>query len=355
MISFTSTKKWPHVRRFFLVGWLMVALTSQVTAEVLRVLAWPGYADADLVQEFEQRTGARVEVTTIDTDEALWQKINHKQGQDFDVFAINTADLQRCIANAIVQPVNLAAVPNTARQLPRFRNVTTIAGLVHNGQVFGVPYTYAEMGLIYDRQQVSPAPDSITALWDTRWRGRVLLYNSGSHNFSLAAQALGNASPFRISAQQWPAAVDKLIELRRNALGFYSEPEESAEQFKNKKAAIMLANYGSQQVKLLKSAGVDVGYAIPKEGALAWLDVWAITRGSSKLALAHQWINYLLESAPGEALTSRQGLASTTSKPKYLSLTDRLIWLEPVEDIQRRSTLWERIYSGDRARQVLAP
>jgi putative spermidine/putrescine transport system substrate-binding protein len=356
MILLTSTlQKSSHWRRFCLVVLLVAAFSAHATAEVLRVLAWPGYADADLVQAFEQRTGARVEVTTIDTDEALWQKINHNKGQDFDVLAINTADLQRCIANGLVQPVNTAAVPNVARQLPRFRNVTAIAGLVHEGQVFGVPYTYAEMGLIYDRQQVSPAPDSITALWDSRWRGRVLLHNSGSHNFSLAAQALGNASPFKINPQQWPAAVDKLIDLRRNALGFYAQPEESAEQFKNRKAAIMLANYGSQQVKLLKSAGVDVGYAIPREGALAWLDVWAITRGTSQLGLAHQWINYLLEAAPGEALTSRQGLASTTSTSQYLKVADRLLWLEPVEDIQRRSALWERIYSGDRARQVLAP
>jgi len=175
------------------------------------------------------------------------------------------------------------------------------------------------------------------------------------HNFSLAVQSMGKRSPFRLDSADWGSTVQQLIALRRNALAFYTQPEDSVDMFRRKGAAVMLANYGSQQVKLLKKAGMDVGYVIPREGALAWLDVWAITRGSSKLALAHQWINYLLESAPGEALTSRQGLASTTSKPKYLSLTDRLIWLEPVEDVQRRSTLWERIYSGDRARQVLAP
>jgi putative spermidine/putrescine transport system substrate-binding protein len=166
---------------------------------------------------------------------------------------------------------------------------------------------------------------------------------------------MDNASPFRLAADQWPAAVDKLIALRRNALGFYTQPEESVELFNHKGAALMLANYGSQQVKLLQAAGADVGYAIPKEGALAWLDCWAITRKAKNVPLALSWINYLLEPAPGAALVERQGLANTLSASSTIRSQDRVIWLEPVEDSVRRAKLWERIYSGDRASQVLAP
>ncbi len=52
------------------------------------------------------------------------------------------------------------------------------------------------MGLIYNRRQFDAPPQSIAALWDARYRGKVLIYNSGSHNFSLAAQVLGKDSPF---------------------------------------------------------------------------------------------------------------------------------------------------------------
>jgi putative spermidine/putrescine transport system substrate-binding protein len=211
------------------------------------------------------------------------------------------------------------------------------------------------MGLIYDRQQVKTPPTSMAALWDPAYRGKVLLYNSSSHNFSLAAQSLGQTNPFRLSPGQWPAVVNQLIELRRNALGFYTEPDESASLFRKKNAALMLANYGSQQLQLLQSAGADVGYVIPKEGALAWLDTWAITRETPHVALAHAWINYLLEPQPSQALVSRKGLANTLVEPPYLRAGDRLIWLEPVEDAERRQQLWERIYSGDRASRVLAP
>jgi putative spermidine/putrescine transport system substrate-binding protein len=321
----------------------------------LRVLAWPGYADLDLVRVFEQRTDSKVEVTFVDTDEALWQKIAEKNVPQFDVFAVNTAELQRYVTAALVAPIDITKVPNVATQLPRFRDRGTIPNLVQGGQVFAIPYTYAEMGLIYDKKQVKEPPDSIRALWDTRYRGKVLLYNGGTHMFSLAAQKVGDTTPFFIDPKEWPVLVQELIALRRNALTFYTQPEESVALFRNKQAAILFANYGSQQFKLLQQAGADVGYAIPKDGALAWLDCWVITRRSQNTELALAWINYFLEAQPSEALTSRQGLANTTTETGAVGAGDKIRWLEPVENADYRNRLWGRIVSGDRLGKVLVP
>lgn len=346
------------LRRLARAQLLLLALVLPVSVwatDTLRVLSWPGYADADLVREFETRTGIKVEVTVIDTDEGLWARVSQHQGADFDVFAVNTAELQRYIDRGWVAPIDTAQIPNIARQLPRFRNLSAIPGAMRNGKVYAIPYTYAEMGLIYDRQQVKEAPTSIDALWDPRYRGKVLLYSSGAHNFSLAAQRMKDESPFRLDPQQWPAAVEQLIQLRRNALGFYTQPEESVQLFQRKQAALLFANYGAQQMKLLQAAGADVGYAIPKEGAMAWLDCWVIAKGNRNAASASAWINYFLEKAPSDALTARQGLANTTAASPYLRPDDQVKWLEPVDNIDRRNLLWSRILAGDRASKVLAP
>jgi putative spermidine/putrescine transport system substrate-binding protein len=146
-----------------------------------------------------------------------------------------------------------------------------------------------------------------------------------------------------------------LIALRRNVLTFYSTPEESVELFRDRKAALMLANYGSQQLQLMRAAGVDVGYVIPREGALAWLDCWAITRSVRNKRLAEGWINYMLEAGPGEVLTRRHGLHSTTAEADHRNADDALIWLRQVEDVERRGQLWSRIVSGDSLRKVLEP
>jgi putative spermidine/putrescine transport system substrate-binding protein len=289
----------------------------------------------------------------------MWQRLNAHGGQDFDVFAVNTAELQRYIQAGLVQPLAPEKIPNTERQQPRFRLREAIPGLVHKqdggARTYAIPFTYSEMGLIYDRRQVSVPPTSIAALWDPRYQGKVIVYGGGTHNFSLAAQKLGAASPFHIDQAMWPRTVEALVDLRRNVLGFYNQPEESISLFRRHGAALMYANYGTQQLHLLKRQGIDAGYAIPREGALAWLDCWAITRSARDPALAHAWIDELLGEQASQLLVEHQGLASTTTASAASQSDVRLIWLEPVEDANRRELLWARVRSGDRASRVLAP
>ncbi len=343
-------------RRQFCIGALAASAAgwARAAGDTLRVLAWPGYADPDIVHTFEQRYGSRVEVTVIDSDLDLWNKIIANGAQDFDVFAVNTAELQRYIRKGLVVGIATETLPNLARQRSRFRDLKSIPGIVHDGVVYAIPYTYSEMGLIYDRRQVPKAPDSLSALWDERYHGKVVAYNGGTHNFSLAALSLGLKSPFKLDDRDWPRAVDRLIALRRNVTGFYTRPDESVALFKHRQAALMFANFGKQQLQLCKTAGLNVGYALPKEGALAWLDCWVITRSARNLNLATAWINYLLENEPGQALMSRQGLSNTTSAEPDDAANDMLRWLQPVESEEHRNQLWSRIVSGDRASKVLA-
>lgn len=319
-------------------------------ATVLRVLAWPGYADADIVAAFEKLHGARVEVTTVASDDVLRVHLARLDGPGFDLVAANTAEIAGFVSRRLLAPLPLRDIPNAARQLPRFRQLQSIAGIAQGTDVYAMPYTYSEMGLVYDRQQVRSPPLSVAALWDPQWRGRVLMFDGSTHAFSIAAMRRG-LPPFRIPAAQFGPLARDLVALRRNLRAFYSLPEESLELFRAHRVALMHANYGQQQLKQLRDAGLDVGYVVPREGALAWLDCWAITRRSSQMALAAEWINYMLEPAVSRELTRRQGLANTLDEPAAFSddaPAGALLWLEPVEDETRRAQLWQRIVSGER-------
>ncbi len=326
-----------------------LANCAALAHDTLRVLAWPGYADRDIVRTFEQHFDVSVQVTIVDSDEDLWARVNARQGGPYDVFAVNTAELARYIDAGLVAPLDFALIPNIAGQQARFRDRKAIPGIARGDAVYAVPYTYSAMGLIYDRTQVKDAPDSIAALWDPRYQGRVLAFDTGGHNFSIAALALGLPDPFHIDESDTQKVVDKLIALRRNVLGFYSLPEESVELFRSRHAAILFANYGTQQVQQLRQAGADIGYVIPREGALAWLDCWTMTHASTHKALAQAWINYMLEPQVGRELTARQGLANTVDAAAPEQQGGKILWLQPVENAARRSTLWAQIVSGDRA------
>ena len=316
--------------------------------DVLRVLAWPGYADADVVKAFEARYKARVEVTLVDSDEALWDKMHATGEPPFDVLAANTVEVQRYTHEHMLAPLELASLPNTRLQLPQFRARASIGGLTQGGNVYAIPFTYSSMGLIYDRRQVPVAPHSMSVLWDPRYQGKVLAFNSAQHNFSFTALALGYSNPFQLSQQQIGQVTQKLIATRRNLLSYYNLPEEATALFVQHKAALMYANYGTQQLSSLRQAGADVGYVIPDEGALAWLDCWAMTSLVQNRRLALAWINYMLEPQVSALLTQRQGLANTLSAPTEHHDQSHIVWLEPVESTEQREALWAKIVSGDR-------
>ena len=337
--------------RWVLTGWLTLSAFAGLAqaAPLLRVLAWPGYADADVVAQFEKRHGVRVEVTIVSSDEALRSQMASARPA-FDAVAANTVEIARLVGAKKLEPLNLQAIPNLAHQLPRFHPLALIAGISDAERVYAVPYTWSEMGLIYDRTQWAGPPDSWAALWDPKWRGRVLEFDSANHGFSLAALHRG-LPPFHIPPENMRGLALDLVELRRNLLAFYNLPEEAVRLFRDHKAALLFANYGQQQLKLLRDAGIDVGYVIPREGALAWLDCWAVPAGAREPLLAHQWINYMLEASVSQTLTLRQGLANTLEPAPGLeagAASPKILWLEPLEDESLRSRLWRRIVSGER-------
>ncbi|MGF6770147.1 putative spermidine/putrescine transport system substrate-binding protein [Paraburkholderia sp. GAS199] len=328
---------------------LLGAAPAFAADKTLRVLAWPGYADADVVKNFEARYNAKVEVTLVDSDEALWAQMHAKPTPPFDVLAANTAEIQRYTRANLLAPLDLASLPNTKKQLPRFQARTAIDGLTSGGQVYAIPFTYSSMGLIYDRKQIPVPPRSMRDLWNPRYQGKVLDFNSAQHNFSFAALALGYPHPFQLDATQMREIAHKLVDLRRNLLTYYTLPEEATAFFIQHKVALMFGNYGTQQVEQLRRAGADVGYVIPDEGALAWLDCWSMTRAATDRPLALAWINYMLEPDVSALLTQRQGLANTLTAPADNIDSGHIVWIGPVEDIQRREELWSKIVSGDRS------
>ena len=148
---------------------LIGPIATARAAEELRILAWQGYADDDWVAEFEKETGAEVSVVFAQTDDEIWSKIKGSEGEDFDLFAVNTSELQRYIDAGLAVPHDLAKIPNQQQTLPQFRDLAQVRGVERDGKVYGIPFAFDSIGLIYDTTKVSPPPDSMSVLWDPKY------------------------------------------------------------------------------------------------------------------------------------------------------------------------------------------
>jgi putative spermidine/putrescine transport system substrate-binding protein len=234
-------------------------------------------------------------------------------------------------------------IPNQKKTLPRFKDLSKITGVMRDGKVYAIPYAFDSIGLIYDVDKVSPPPISMDVLWDPKYQGRVLAYDNGEHNFSFTALTLGIDHPFHLSNDQLGKIKAKLIDLKHNVLTFYTTPDEALQLYNNNDVALIWANYGQQQVKAMQKAGAHIKYVNPKEGALAWLDTWALTKGVRDKELAEAWVNFTLQPEISGALSERTGFGNTVTPAASASADDKLVWLEAVENPTRRADLWNEV------------
>ena len=325
------------------VGAVSLQAPAQAATRELRMLTWTGYADDDWVKEFEKEQNCKLSVVFAGTDDEFWSKIKGSEGADFDIYAVNTAELQRYIDAGLAAPHDLDKIPNQKGTLPRFRDLAEVKGVMCDGKVYAIPWAYDSIGLIYDKKKVSPAPDSMAILWDPKYKGKVLAYDASSHNFSFTALTMGIDTPFNLTPDQMAKVKDRLIEFKHNILTFYSQPDEALKIYESNDVALVWGNFGHQQIKQFKDAGHDVGYVIPKEGALAWLDTWVLSSKVKDKDLAEAWVNFVLQKKISQALTERQGFGNTVTELPGDNPNDKLIWLLPVEDYTKRSDLWNEI------------
>ncbi len=321
----------------------IAAASAPGFAKELRILAWDGYADPDWVKAFEAQCSCDVKVVFIGTDDEIWAKIKGSEGKDFDLFAVNTAQLQRYIDAGLTTPYDLAKVPNQQQTLARFQDLSKVTGVMRDGKVMAVPYAFDSIGLIYDTDKVKEAPTSWKVLWDPKYAGKVLGYDNGEHNFTITALTMGIADPFHLTDDQLKQAEQKLIDMKKNVLSFYTTADEALQLYQHNDVDIIFANYGQQQVKDMLKAGAHIAYVNPSEGAPAWLDTWAMTSGVQDKDLAESWVNFVLQKQIGQQLSERTGFGNTVVPFDSAKPNDKLVWLKDVEDPTKRADLWNEI------------
>jgi putative spermidine/putrescine transport system substrate-binding protein/spermidine/putrescine transport system substrate-binding protein len=321
----------------------LVVLASVVAgpsyAETLRILAYEGYADQDWIDAFEKETGADVNVVFASSPEEMFAKMQGSGGADYDIVAIDTSIIKRYVENGLVQPIDEAKLKNLPNLLPNFAGIPQTKP---DGKRYAVPIAWGSLGLIYSKAEFKQAPDNWNVLWDPAYKGRVLMGDDGNNNIVNTALSMGIKDPYHLTSQQQAEVKAKLIALKSNLLSYYAGGEEGVTLFEQNDVVLMTA-FGELQYRELVKRGVDVGYAVPKEGAVGWVDCYAISSKAKAVDLAHAWINFWLRPTTGAAMSERYGYGNTTSKAVDLDYASRLVWLSEPEDYTMRTELWNEV------------
>ena len=268
-----------------LIAALVVTGASSRSDRVVNVCSWGEYIDEDLITEFEETTGIRVNYQTAESNEALYSLIN-MGGADFDVIVPSDYMIGRLIEENLLAELNYDNIPNFALIDDRFKNLS-----YDPENKYTVPYTWSTLGIIYNRDMVEGEITSWSAMFDPRYAGEVLMINNSRDALAAGLFYLGYDVNTTDKDQ-----IHEAFELLKNAKdqGVYQAfvMDQVFQKMEGGNAAIAMY-YAGDYLTMVDNSDQDLAFVIPEEGSNWFVDAMCVLKTSQHKKEAEAWINFI--------------------------------------------------------------
>ncbi|HEY7537060.1 MAG TPA: extracellular solute-binding protein [Gaiellaceae bacterium] len=283
----------------------------------VNLIQWAGYAQ--LVDEFKAQTGCTVNTKDGTTSDDMVSLLS--TGEYDGVSASGNASV-RMMERGDVAPVNTDLIPNYADVQEGIKNQDYNS---RDGQPYGVPHGRGPNLLTFRTDEVTPAPDSWSVIWDadTPYKGKISIYDDSIFIADAAVYLkatqpdLGIDNPYQLTKEQFDAAVNLLKGLAPNVGEWWADYAKQIQSFANKD--IVVGTTWPYQVNVLKGDNQPVEGVKPKEGTTGWSDTWMIYSKAAHPNCMYLWMNHMI-SPEAQALVA-EGFGEAPINLKACALT----------------------------------
>ena len=266
----------------------VVFLTGATSSQpVVNVCSWGEYIDEELIGQFEDATGIRVNYQTAESNEALYSLLK-SGGADYDVIVPSDYMISQLMEEGMLEELDYSQIPNFEKIDRRFRNLP-----YDPENRYTVPYSWGTLGLIYNANMVDEEPDSWGALYDDQYAGDVLLINNSRDALGAALLHLGY-SVNTTDAGQIREAFGLIAGASRRGVFQGKVMDQVFQKMEGGNAAIA-TYYAGDYLSMLdnQADGVDLRYVIPEEGANWFVDAMCVLKDAPHYDEAMAWINFI--------------------------------------------------------------
>ena len=354
------------MKKFFAImaAALMLCACSEDRSHILKVYNWADYIDEALLGEFEQwyeeQTGEPVKIIyqTFDINETMLSKIELGH-EDYDVVCPSDYIIERMLSSDLLLPMdkNFGDTPDYTVNVAPF--ITScfdmIEGHGKNANDYSVAYMWGTTGIIYNPKYVT---DEEASSWEVlrnpKFAGKILMkdafrdvYTSMLIAINKDKIASGEKDINTISydsSDESIAAVEAYLNSFKDAVAGW-EADFGKEQMTKERAWINLSWSGDAQWAIEEAAemGVELRYAVPKEGSTMWFDGWVIPKYAKNVKAASYFINYMCK--PENAVRNMEVIG-------YVSANGGQEILEAMSDPEQYSPIDASYLFGEGAESV---
>lgn len=236
----------------------------------------------DVIDEFENRTNIKVNYTTYETNEELYNMLKNSN-VSYDVIIPSDYMISKLISEDMLLELNYDNIPNYKYLMDRFKKLDC-----DPESKYTVCYSWGVTAMVYDKTKISKKPDSWEALWDKNLSGQILMFNNSRDAMAIAMQLCG-INPSNCTKEDVDVAAKKLSEqkplLKKYVMDLvFNEME---------KGQAAIAPYYAGDVMVMMGNNEDLDYAMPKDGANLFYDAMCIPYCSKNKKNAEKFINFM--------------------------------------------------------------
>jgi spermidine/putrescine transport system substrate-binding protein len=279
--------------------------------ETLKLLTWKGYAPQNLIDKFEKETGIKVEVTYSNNEEMI-AKLRATRGAGFDL-AQPSQDRIASVQEqfGLYQPIDYAKIQSDLfipSMLEAVKKNTQVGG-----KSYAVPFCWGTSGLVVNTAQAGGAT-SWKALINPQYKGRISYRLKRPVIIGLGF-ALGY-DPFALYSDEkaYGEMLDKieaeLIKAKPLVKNYWANGDQLLESVRS--GEVTVAEGWDNGGWKLHEENSDIDFVAPSEGALGWIDTFAIPAKAKNVDAAYKWINFMLRPENSGAFTSAEKIPTAS-------------------------------------------
>ena len=351
-----------------LLVWAVAA--SGAEEKILNVFTWPDYIGPNTISDFEAEYGIKVNYDTYDSTEMVEARLlAGRTGNDVVVHAERYS--ARLIPIGIFQPLDRSKLTLWDNLDPW---VLRILSRSDPGNRYGVPYLWGTTGFAYNVKMLRERmPDAPVNSGDIIFKPEVArrfadcgisFLDEPTDVIPLAMLYLGH-DPNSVRPGDL-AEVEAMLKGVRPYIRYFSSAKMLID-LPNEEVCVAMSWSGdySQSMLRAREAGrpVELAYTAPKEGTVAWFDLWFIPADAPHPGNAHLFLNYLLRPKVIAAISNETRYAAANRKVTPYLLPEvrddpavypseearrRLYqgYLNSPQDERLRTRLWSRVKTG---------
>jgi spermidine/putrescine transport system substrate-binding protein len=303
-------------RRSFLAGTGAVAAGLTVmprmgwSAEEARVnfYNWDTYIGETTLEDFKDASGISVKMDLFADNDELFAKL--KSGNPgYDLIVPTNDFVERMIVAKMIQPIDQTKIPNFKNIDPVFQTAS-----FDPGRKYSIPYMWGTMGLGYRKSRVDGVPDSWKHVFDSdEYSGRVALLSESTSLLGMVLKYLGYSMNSK-DPKQIKQAEELLIKQKKHIKVF---ADDNGQDLLLSGEVDIAVEWNGDILQIMEE-DEDIGYVVPKEGAMVWQDCLCIPTGAPHPGNAHKLINYILDAEAGAAIADFIQYATPNAAAKKL-------------------------------------